>query len=259
MAETFSQQFCSMAMCGAGGKIVAGRRFRNCLVQVVDGELVIVIAPSRLAAKMPCPEIKIVTPPTVRKAGTAVVLHMPLSPLFAVEFDGVYRRQQAYAKRADRKSGPRLLASSLWHLVSDLSALTSLPESMRLGRELAREFTAALLADGAIDRTAASAEPPHPVDSGPPGSARRRSEGFEPSAAVPVERSSHHYIDLARAQLLAGQRGKALHSLQTADKLAPQHTRNHPMARETVSGLARVHARVPESLRSMARRMGVAV
>jgi transcriptional regulator with XRE-family HTH domain len=86
----------------------------------------------------------------------------------------------------------------------------------------------------------------------------RRSEGFEPSVAVPVERSSHHYIDLARAQLVVGQRERALHSLQLADKLAPQHTRNHPMARETVSGLVRAHTRVPESLRSMARRMGVA-
>jgi hypothetical protein len=75
---------------------------------------------------------------------------------------------------------------------------------------------------------------------------------------VPPERSSHHYIDLARAQLVTGQREQALHSLLTADKLAPQHTRNHPMARETVTGLVRVHNRIPEPLRSIARRMGVA-
>lgn len=86
----------------------------------------------------------------------------------------------------------------------------------------------------------------------------RRSEGFEPANAVPAERSSHHYIDLARAQLVAGQRDQAQRSLMTADKLAPQHMRNHPMARETVTGLVRLHTRVPESLRSMARRMGVA-
>jgi transcriptional regulator with XRE-family HTH domain len=86
----------------------------------------------------------------------------------------------------------------------------------------------------------------------------RRSEGFEPANAVPAERSSHHYIDLARAQLVAGQRDQAQRSLTTADKLAPQHMRNHPMARETVTGLVRLHTRVPESLRSMARRMGVA-
>jgi transcriptional regulator with XRE-family HTH domain len=86
----------------------------------------------------------------------------------------------------------------------------------------------------------------------------RRSEGFDPANAVPAERSSHHYIDLARAQLVAGQREQALRSLLTADKLAPQHTRNHPMARETVTGLIRVHARIPESLRSLARRITIA-
>jgi hypothetical protein len=74
-----------------------------------------------------------------------------------------------------------------------------------------------------------------------------------------VERSSHHYIDVARAQLVAGQPQLALDSLVKADHLAPQHTRNHPMARETVAGLIRVHNRLPESLRSMARRMGVSV
>jgi hypothetical protein len=87
----------------------------------------------------------------------------------------------------------------------------------------------------------------------------RRNEGFEPPASLPVERSSHHYIDVARAQLVAGQPQQALDSLVKADHLAPQHTRNHPMARETVTGLIRVHNRLPESLRSMARRMGVSV
>ena len=85
----------------------------------------------------------------------------------------------------------------------------------------------------------------------------RRSEGFDPAHAVPAERSSHHYIDLARAQFIAGKREHALGSLLTADKLAPQHTRNHPMARETVTGLIRVHSRTPEPLRSLARRMTV--
>jgi transcriptional regulator with XRE-family HTH domain len=85
----------------------------------------------------------------------------------------------------------------------------------------------------------------------------RRSEGFRPPADLPVERSSHHYIDVARAQLAAGQHAPALNSLQKADKLAPQHARNHPMARETVVALIRAHYNVPESLRSMAAHMGV--
>lgn len=86
----------------------------------------------------------------------------------------------------------------------------------------------------------------------------RRCEGFAPPPALPAERSSHHYIDLARAQLMAGQRDGSFRSLAQADRLAPQHTRHHPTARETVTGLIPAHARVPEPLRSMARRMSIA-
>jgi transcriptional regulator with XRE-family HTH domain len=90
-----------------------------------------------------------------------------------------------------------------------------------------------------------------------PDEAIRRNEGFEPPATMPVERSSHHYIDLARVRLMADERKHALDSLLRADRLAPQHTLNHPMARETVTGLLRVYQVVPESLRRLARRMGV--
>jgi transcriptional regulator with XRE-family HTH domain len=86
----------------------------------------------------------------------------------------------------------------------------------------------------------------------------RRNERFQPPRGLPAERSSHHYIDVARAQLLTGQRAQALISIQRADKLAPQHTRNHPMARETIAELVRAHYRLPESLRSMAGHMGIA-
>jgi transcriptional regulator with XRE-family HTH domain len=85
----------------------------------------------------------------------------------------------------------------------------------------------------------------------------RLSEGFSPPADLPVERSSHHYIDVARARLSAGQPARALSALEKADRLAPQHTRNHPMARETVAALIRQRYTLPESLRSMASRMGV--
>lgn len=88
-----------------------------------------------------------------------------------------------------------------------------------------------------------------------PDEALRRNEGFEPSRALPPERSSHHYIDLARVQLMAGKSDRALDSLKRADRLSPQHTAYHPMARETVTGLLRAHARIPEPLRSLARRI----
>ncbi|MGW0807079.1 helix-turn-helix domain-containing protein [Nonomuraea sp. NPDC002799] len=88
-----------------------------------------------------------------------------------------------------------------------------------------------------------------------PDEALRRNEGFEPSRALPPERSSHHYIDLARVQLMAGRPDRALESLKRADRLSPQHTAYHPMARETVTGLLRAHTRIPEPLRSLARRV----
>ena len=88
-----------------------------------------------------------------------------------------------------------------------------------------------------------------------PDEALRRSEGFEPAPDLPPERGSHHYIDLARAQLNARQQQQAFESLQEAERLSAQHTLNHPMARETAAALYRAHTRPPEKLRAMARRM----
>ncbi|MFI7695688.1 helix-turn-helix domain-containing protein [Nonomuraea sp. NPDC049655] len=88
-----------------------------------------------------------------------------------------------------------------------------------------------------------------------PDEALRRNEGFTPPRSLPPERSSHHYIDLARLQLMAGRPDRALDSLRRAERLSPQHTAYHPMARETVTGLLRAHTRVPEPLRSLARRI----
>jgi hypothetical protein len=161
VAETFSQQFCSLARCGAGGRIVAGRRARNCLVQVDDGQLVIVMAPSVLLARVPAPMVEIRTPPALGKIGTSVVLWLgglDGAPLFAVEFDPVHRRQRAFDRRAaaDSESGFRALGGVLRRL-SGVSDITALPQAMRLGRELAGEFTTALLTAGAVSRAKASA------------------------------------------------------------------------------------------------------
>ena len=133
MAETFSQQFCSLVRCGAGGRIVAGRRVRNCLVQVAGGELVIVMAPSVLLARVPASMVEIVTPPALRKVGTSVVLWLgglDGAPLFAVEFDTVYRRQQAYAGRAaaNGKSGSGTLGGAVRRFLG-VSDIPTLPEA----------------------------------------------------------------------------------------------------------------------------------
>ena len=149
VTASFSQMFCSLAPCGAGGRIVAGQRMRNCLVQVADGELALIEAPSTLVAKTPAGAVEIVTPGTLRKVGTGVILLLD-GKLLAVEFDMVYRRQQEYAKKP--RSGAAALLGALRQTFS-VSDITNLPKAMRLGRQLTSEFSTALIAAGAIDRT----------------------------------------------------------------------------------------------------------
>lgn len=74
---------------------------------------------------------------------------------------------------------------------------------------------------------------------------------------LPRERSSHHFIDLSRAWLWQGNTEKALACVAHAERLAPQRTRYHPMARETVTRLLDLQRRIPEQLRILATRMGL--
>jgi hypothetical protein len=156
MAATFSQMFCSLAPCGVGGRIVTGQRMRNCLVQVADGELTLIQAPSTLVARAPATAVEIVTPRTLRKVGTAVILLLD-GRLLAVEFDMVHRHQHEYARKP--KSGMAALIHTLRRTFS-VGDITNLPKAMRLGRQLTSEFTTALLAAGAIDRAATPTAPP---------------------------------------------------------------------------------------------------
>ncbi|MCX4663691.1 helix-turn-helix domain-containing protein [Streptomyces uncialis] len=74
-------------------------------------------------------------------------------------------------------------------------------------------------------------------------------------AALPKSRQGHHHMDLARAWLWEGDRDQALDELGTAEHLAPQLVRNHPLARATLRRI--VHgerAGVPERLRAMSNR-----
>ncbi len=68
----------------------------------------------------------------------------------------------------------------------------------------------------------------------------RIAAGWQPPAAVPAERRSHYFIELARAQLWAGQRAEALVSLQAARRIAPEHTRHNLRVRETAATLVRL-------------------
>jgi transcriptional regulator with XRE-family HTH domain len=63
---------------------------------------------------------------------------------------------------------------------------------------------------------------------------------WAPPRALPPERRSGFYIELARAQTWGGRRADAFESLMVARRLAPQHTREHGWARETVGTLLRL-------------------
>jgi transcriptional regulator with XRE-family HTH domain len=95
------------------------------------------------------------------------------------------------------------------------------------------------------------------VELGDADEAIRRGRDLVLPPDLPRERSSHHYIDLSRAWLWQGKADRALSCVAEADRLAPQRTRYHPMARETVTRLLDRQRRVPEQLRILAARMGM--
>ncbi len=78
--------------------------------------------------------------------------------------------------------------------------------------------------------------------------ALHRTKSWTPPPAMGAERRSGFYIELARAQLWAGRPDEAFTSLGTARSIAPQHTREHPWAREDAATLRRLKRADAESL-----------
>jgi transcriptional regulator with XRE-family HTH domain len=70
------------------------------------------------------------------------------------------------------------------------------------------------------------------------GEAVRRAARIKLPSSVPPVRRGHHYIDLARGYVMAGDPTGGLRCLQEARRIAPQQTRHHPMVRETVLSIA---------------------
>lgn len=70
-----------------------------------------------------------------------------------------------------------------------------------------------------------------------------------------AERRAHHEIDVSRALVSTGQHDRALRRVAHAEKTAPQMTRYHPMARETVGRLIDHYRTMPEPLRALHDRM----
>ena len=144
MTGGFSQGFCSVAPCGAEGRIITGRRLANCQVRIGDdGELVLSHG-ADVVARAPAAAVQIVTPPWIRRIGTAVILLVD-SKVLAVEFDSVYRRQRESARASSRTAS----------MLRSVFGLPNVSRGMRVGRALAKEFAAALTAAGAADRAAA--------------------------------------------------------------------------------------------------------
>jgi transcriptional regulator with XRE-family HTH domain len=77
-----------------------------------------------------------------------------------------------------------------------------------------------------------------------------------PDGTAP-SRSGHYWIDLSRGWLLHGDRRRALDSLQTARRIAPQLTRYHPQVHETVQSLAVTDSRTTATLASFAAWCGI--
>ncbi|MEV7613387.1 helix-turn-helix transcriptional regulator [Streptomyces sp. NPDC089799] len=80
--------------------------------------------------------------------------------------------------------------------------------------------------------------------------------GWEPGSEIPAERRSGFYVELGRAQLWSGRPDAAFESLKVARRLAPQHVREHPWAREDVVTIRRIKRAEADSLNAFADWIG---
>jgi transcriptional regulator with XRE-family HTH domain len=77
-------------------------------------------------------------------------------------------------------------------------------------------------------------------------------------ATLPPSRIGHHHLDLARAWLWQSRRDRALHELETAEKIAPQLIRSHPIAHAVCARLIEAErAGTQERIRRIANRFGL--
>ncbi|MFI2349490.1 helix-turn-helix domain-containing protein [Streptomyces sp. NPDC019443] len=95
------------------------------------------------------------------------------------------------------------------------------------------------------------------IEMGEFGEALRQAEEVRIPNDWAVSRASHFYVDRARVQMEAGRTEAALKSLITARRLAPQQTRYHAGARETIRGLVHMTRRTPDTLDHLAAWVGL--
>ncbi|MDC0765512.1 helix-turn-helix domain-containing protein [Streptomyces sp. HD] len=72
-----------------------------------------------------------------------------------------------------------------------------------------------------------------------------------------TSRRAHFLIDKSRTEMETGHTEGALKSLVEARRVAPEQTRYHPAARETITGLVHLSRRTPDTLNHMATWIGL--
>lgn len=89
------------------------------------------------------------------------------------------------------------------------------------------------------------------------GQALAQARAIHLPPAMATSRRAHFLIDRARSEMETGRTDAALGSLVAARRAAPEQTRYHPGARETITGLVHAARRAPETLSGMAAWIGL--
>jgi transcriptional regulator with XRE-family HTH domain len=95
------------------------------------------------------------------------------------------------------------------------------------------------------------------VEMGQYDSAMKQARRVRLPASLATSRRAHFLIDQARTEMETGHTDAALEHLVQARKAAPEQTRYHPGARETIRGLVHTARRTPDTLNYMAAWVGL--
>ncbi|MFJ5804881.1 helix-turn-helix domain-containing protein [Streptomyces sp. NPDC093093] len=88
------------------------------------------------------------------------------------------------------------------------------------------------------------------------GQAAQKGRGVTIPADWPRSRKSHHFAELARAQMWTGDLDSSFQNLLKARKAAPQQARYHQTVRETYAGLEAARRQLPDSFMSYGSWLG---
>ncbi|MGW8326457.1 helix-turn-helix domain-containing protein [Streptomyces sp. NPDC055897] len=89
------------------------------------------------------------------------------------------------------------------------------------------------------------------------GEATQAARGLTIAGDWPASRRSHHFAEVARAQMWTGELDESFRNLLRARKSAPQQARYHPTVRETYAGLEAARRQLPDSFLSYGSWLGV--